>query len=343
MVAASRGIESGRTFYQAKRVLVTGGSGFIGSHLVPILVSLGFEVHAARRSDVVPADGVAGPDGVYWVSVDLLDPLASLALMRFVQPDILVHLAWVTDHGHYWDDWRNWSWREATTRLMEQFIEAGGSRAVVAGTCAEYLWHHSAVMQELGTPMVPATAYGQAKLATSQDLGRLADAAGTELAWARIFNLYGPGEHPERLVPYVIRALLAGRTAHVGGGSSLRDFMYVQDVAAALASLVASSVCGPINVATGEGVAIADLVGQIAIETGNPSGLRLDGQPRAGDPAALIADVTRLSQEVGFRPSWDLSRGVAATVDWWRRQESDHSPADVIVEQREAGLTGGGG
>ncbi|HST34325.1 MAG TPA: NAD(P)-dependent oxidoreductase [Solirubrobacteraceae bacterium] len=297
------------------RVLLTGGSGFIGARAVAPLLAAGWEVHALGRR-------AGQADGVVWHETDLLDERASGQAVAEIAAERLLHLAWYTEHGRFWNAPENLDWVAVSVRLLRAFAEAGGRRAVIAGTCAEYDWGHSAEpCRELdgahrhATPQRPGTLYGTCKHATRLVAEAFAREAGLSVAWGRVFLLYGPGEDERRLVPDVARKLLAGEQAPTSDGTQERDFMHVDDVAAAFAALLDSAVEGPVNIASGEPVRIADVLALIARAAGRPELLRIGALPRRpGEPDLLVADVARLRDEVGFAPSVELERGIAETV-----------------------------
>lgn len=294
------------------RVLLTGASGFIGRHLATPLLDAGHEVHAvSSRGEPRHADGVV------WHRADLTDALAAEALVREIAAEGMIHLAWYVEHGKYWQAPENLIWVEATLRLLRGFAAAGGRRAVIAGTCAEYEWSQD-VYDEQESPLQPATLYGVAKHATRLVAERFAENAGVALAWARIFMPYGPGEPSARLLPSVIRSLLVGEDAPVSHGEQVRDFMYVEDVARAFAAIYESSVRGAINVGTGRGHALRELVELAAQAAGRPELVRWGAlSAREGEPMRLLADVSRLEREVGFAPRVELREGVERTVASW--------------------------
>jgi len=296
-------------------VLLTGGSGFIGSRTIAPLRAAGFEIHALGRTS-------GGSPDVVWHELDLLDDRASARVVAEVGAEHLLHLAWYTEHGRFWSAPENLDWVAASARLLRAFAGAGGRRAVIAGTCAEYDWADAAERcreraddARPQTPLRPATLYGACKHATHLIAETYAREAGLSLAWGRVFLLYGPGEDERRLVPQVARPLLAGEQAPTSDGAQLRDFMHVDDVAAGFVALLASAVEGSVNIASGEAVSIADVLALIADAAGHPELLRLGAlQRRDGEPERLVADVARLRNEVGFRPSIALEQGIAATV-----------------------------
>ncbi len=292
------------------RILVTGATGLIGRHAVADLVSRGYDVHAIARS--VPENGAAG---VTWHECNLLDPGAPQIIAQEVKATHLLHLAWITEHGAFWNALDNKLWLTVSQRLIGAFLEHGGQRVVVSGSCAEYDWTQlgDGICRENDTPLKPHTLYGQCKVALSN---WLAEQDGVSFAWGRVFLLYGEGEDPKRLIPDVALALLKGQEAKCSSGSQLRDFMDARDVGLGFSALLMSEVEGPVNVASGE----AHSIGEVALMLGDIAGhselIRLGALPdRPDDPPKLLADVTRLHHEVGFIPTVGLREGLKSAYD----------------------------
>jgi nucleoside-diphosphate-sugar epimerase len=293
-----------------RRVLVTGATGFIGRHSLGALTERGFEVHAVSSR---AAGGLA--PGVTWHRADLLDEQQATRLADSVRPSHLLHFAWYAEHGKYWTSPENARWLEASTHLLRAFAAAGGRRVAMAGTCAEYDWSHERLVED-ETPLAPATPYGQAKNELRARLFDLAPELGISAAWGRIFFLYGPGEHPDRLVASVVRSLLAGERAPTTDGSQVRDFLHVADVADAFAALLATDVEGSFNIASGEPVQVRDVLAAIGEAVGRPELIEFGALPqRPGDPEKLVADVRRMRENVGWRPQYNLAAGIAETVN----------------------------
>jgi nucleoside-diphosphate-sugar epimerase len=296
------------------RVLLTGAGGFIGRHALVALAGAGHEVHALARR------GGEDLPGVSWHEADLL---AGCGVVEEVAPELLVHLAWYAEHGRFWTSPENVRWVQASLELLRAFARAGGRRAVVAGSCAEYDWSQpSRALYREDAQLGPATLYGAAKHGLHVVGGAFAAQAGIELAWARLFFLYGPFEDPGRFVPSLVRALLRGRRAPMTEGSQRRDFLHAADAGAALAALAHSPVTGAVNVASGAGLSLRDLGGRIARMTGREDLLEVGAlPPRAGEPDALIADVARLREEVGWTARIGLDEGLQGVIDWWRGRD----------------------
>ena len=297
------------------RVLVTGASGFVGrATLTPLLVR-GYEVHAVASSR---RDGLH-PD-VCWHFADLMDPAAVRALCEGVGSASLLHLAWYARPGRFWTALENFAWVRATLNLLEAFRDAGGTRAVLAGTCAEYAWRDG-LCDELHTALVPDTTYGVCKAAMGALAGAFAAETGLSLAWGRIFFPFGPHEYPERLTSHVIRALLRGDPADCTAGTQIRDFLFVEDLGDAFAALLASAVEGPVNLGSGEPSSIAAFLERVARRVGRPELLRLGARAMPpGEAPVVTAAVARLRGEVGWTPRVSLDDAIDRTIDYWRTE-----------------------
>lgn len=300
------------------RVLVTGAAGFVGRAAVAALVRRGLTVVGAGRR--AKPRGLGGR--VEWVRQDLLAPGGPEAAVREAGAGRLLHLGWVATPGVFWESPANADWLDASRELLGVFRARGGDRAVGVGTCAEYDWSEEAVgaraggLHETESPCHPSTTYGRSKLALSEDwLGE------PGAAWARLFFMHGPGEPREKFVASIVSKLLRGEEAAMGSGRVIRDLMHVDEVGEVLAAMVAGEVDGAVNVASGEGVSLADVAGQIAGEIGREDLLRIGALPdREGEPGRLVADVGRLRHTVGFAPRLGLGEGLRATVEWWRKE-----------------------
>jgi nucleoside-diphosphate-sugar epimerase len=305
------------------KVLVTGASGFIGRPVLKRLINDDNEVHAVSRSPSSVA-----PERVVWHRLDLFDSAAVWRLLEDVRPDSLLHAAWYVEHGRFWEAPENLDWVGRTLELLRAFANVGGRRAVMLGTCAEYDWLGADGPLEEGRAAIePATLYGAAKDAVRRLACAYAERAGVELAWARLFFFFGPREDPRRLVASVIRSLLSGAPAKTTSGRQKRDFMYVDEVARAVVELLRSAVVGPVNVASGTAMATAELVDRIATEIGRPELVQRGAlADRAGEPPLLLADVTRLREEVGFIPRMSTAEAIHRTVAWWRTNEDPGPP-----------------
>ncbi|MEJ8572491.1 NAD(P)-dependent oxidoreductase [Microbaculum marinum] len=302
------------------RILITGAGGFIGRHCLAPLVDSGAEVHAVGRS--VPDRTSDAGAGVRWHRLDLLDDGARARLVEEVRPDMIVHFAWNVEHGRFWTTPQNLAWAGATLDMLRRAAETGLRRFVGLGTCYEYAPQTTDDCNEATTPIEPFKLYGTAKDGTRRIVAEFARETGLSWAWGRFFLLYGPGETPTRLVPQVARKLIAGEPAPIGAAARPRDFMDSRDAGAATAALALSAVEGPVNIASGRASSVREVAETLGRLAGRPELIQVGGYPDRDEPERIVADVGRLTGEVGFTAIRPLEQGLAEALDWWRENPS---------------------
>jgi len=296
-----------------KRVLVTGADGFIGRHTISLLLKKGYEVHALSRKNKSTTI-----DDLRWHQLDLMDEKPVQKLIQDVKPSHLLHLAWYTEHGLFWQSEESLRWVEASLNLLRCFSNSGGKRVAMVGTCAEYDWQHECCVENI-TPCNPHTLYGICKHALHSIAEAYCKNNDISLAWGRVFFLFGPNEHPKRFVPQLINGLINGQQVDCTEGTQIRDFMHVTDVAGAFVSLVDSDVEGPVNIASGQPVTLRYLAEMIMNQINGKGSVKFGARPMPiSEPAVLKADVTRLHKEVGRHAKLTLDLAVKETINWWR-------------------------
>ncbi len=283
------------------RVLLTGATGFIGSHVARELLHRGHEVHATVRpsSDRRRIRDLEGRLRIHPGEMDLVP----------VEPDAAIHLAWYTVPGKYLSAPENRDCLEASRRLLARLR----CRAVFAGTCFEFDTRLGTLSEE--SPTRPGTLYAECKDALRREVS-----ARPASAWVRFFYQYGPWEDERRLVPSVMRAVLRGEPANVSPGEQRRDFLHVEDVASAVCAVAESGLEGAVNIGSGQAPAVREIVTRIGELGGRPDLIRLgavDYYP--GEPMLIVADNAKL-RSTGWAPRVGLAEGLSGTFDWWRRE-----------------------
>lgn len=297
----------------ASRVVVTGATGFLGSHCLAPLVARGFEVVALYR-ERAPQE----QPGVQWVRGDVMDRAGMRAVLERYAPKGLLHLAWFVEPGKLIADPSNLSWAAASLDLIRAFRESGGERCTVSGSCYEYDWRFGYCVENV-TPCEPDTLYGAAKDSLRRAFLAYCNVSGLSGTWGRAFFMYGPRENPARLVSSVIISLLKGLPAKSSHGLQVRDYLHIQDVADGMVALFASQARGAYNIAAGTSTTIREIVELLGKITGRGDLLQIGALPaRANDAPLVLGDGRRTLNDVGWKPRLTLEAGLSATVEWWR-------------------------
>lgn len=287
-------------------ILLTGATGFIGSHVARALLARGHDVHAV----VLPRDNLCRiadiQSSIHFIAGDLLESTFSLPASSF---DCCVHLAWYVEPGKYLESPLNRDFVRASLRLANMQF----ARFVAAGTCFEYDTDTGRLSEN--SPTKPRSLYAQCKLELLEKL----QALGMEMAWVRFFYQYGPWEDPRRLMPYVINKLLRGQVCPLTPGDQIRDFLHVEDVASAVVAVAESNLTGPVNIGSGEPITVREIAETIGRQIGRSDLIRLGAQPHTpGDPMKILADNAKL-RNTGWLPRFKLDAGLRSTIEWWRQ------------------------
>ena len=297
--------------------LVTGASGFIGSHLLRRLVRdgrpvVGLDVAPPRRSL---------PEGASAVSADIRDEAAVRRMLLEARPRVVYHLAAQTSVTA--------STRDpmadvevnvlGSVRLAQAAVEAGVRRLVFFSTGGAVYGELEQLADE-DTPAAPLSVYGVSKLAAERYLRLLCDAGGVELSVLRPGNVYGPGQDPDGeagVVAIFAARMLRGEPVTIfGDGSQRRDYLYVDDVvdAALLAATGEPATC-----LVGSGVATRTL--EVFERMARLCGYEREpifADERPGDVQRVALDASRARALWGWEPRVGLEQGMATTVEWFR-------------------------
>jgi len=309
------------------RILVTGGAGFIGSHLTEALVKRGHRVRViddfssgARRNLRAVRDDVEIHEG------DCADTRAARRAMKGIE--LVYHEAAVASVARSVDNplLSHRANASATVSVLAAARDAGVRRVIYAGSSSVYGDRAGRAKVESMEPQ-PLSPYAAAKLSGELFLRVFARLYGMETLTLRYFNVFGPRQRADSPYSGVISlfasALLRGRTPVIyGDGLQSRDFTYVDNVVDAnLRALEARGLCGQVvNVATGRAVNLKRLLRAVARETGRPP--RARRQPRRpGDVRHSLADVRRARALLGYRPIVSFEAGLRLTIEWYRAHQ----------------------
>ena len=281
-------------------VLVTGAAGFVGRHVVARL--------RAEDVHIVPVEHA-------W---DDIEEVA--AAVGAVDVARCIHLGWYAHPADYLTAVEpNLGSLRSSVELVQLLGRVGCRHLVVAGTSAEYRACEHPVGE--GDAVGPMSVYGATKAAFHLLLGTTLRPPGMRVAWTRLFNLTGPGEHPDRLLPWVTRSLRDGRSVDLSAGEQIRDFLDVEDVAAALVALSLGDAAGVFNVSSGQGVRLRDLLTHLAERVGRPELLRFGARPYgADDPMCAVGRNEHIRRATGWLPAHDTGDMLDRVVAHWRAE-----------------------
>lgn len=296
-----------------RRVLVTGAAGFLGRHLCRRLEGGGASVFAVSRSPR------AGDDATTWFEGDLARLPDVERIWEAARPDVVFHLAGEVNGApelslllptfH--------SLVTSTVNLLAVAGERGRSRIVLMGSL------EARGTEDAGAAL--SSPYAAAKTAAT-DYGLMCHRVfGMPVTVARIYMGYGPGQPEWKVIPATIRALLAGTPPRLSSGARTLDWIYVDDIADALARMAtAAGIDGQtIDIGTGTLTSIREVVEHLVRLTGATVAPAFGTLPDTPARAPQTADLVRTERLLGWRPTLSLPEGLARTVSWWRL----HRPA----------------
>jgi len=244
------------------KVLVTGATGFIGQHIIPLLLARGDDITAVARS-VSKAKEFAWSDKVRFVFCDIYTDFMFEDI--FDNHDILIHLAWsgLPNYSSLYHFEKNLPQEYV---FIKKMVDQGVRNVLVVGTCFEYGMQCGQLSENLLTQ--PSNPYGYAKDALRQQLQFLQSTAHFNLTWTRLFYLYGEGQSENSLYTSLKASVQRGdKVFNLSGGEQLRDFQTVENVAEHIIQLaLAEQNIGVINVCSGEPISVRKLVEQWVIE-----------------------------------------------------------------------------
>lgn len=304
---------------EARTLLLVGAGGFVGGHLAEAAAAAGLEVVAPGRRPAGEAP-----------ACDLLDPGSVAACVEAVRPDLVVNAAGAASVGRSWE-------RPAATFALNatgvvNLLEAVAGKAPEAHVLCLSSADVYGVREDRELPLGeqlsprPVTPYGASKAAMEIVCDQYARGRGLRVAVARAFNLVGPRQSPQFAVPGFARRIAAaeqegeeGVELSLGNGEAVRDFLDVRDGARALLEISRRKLSGTLNLCSGEGTTIAELVAELGAAARVPVAVRHDpGLERPVDPPALVGDPRRLREAIGFEPSIPRRRSLTDLLDHWR-------------------------
>ena len=300
------------------KIAVTGAAGFIGAHAVRAALLAGHEVLAvARTADPWRLRGI--PQPFERVEGDFGSAEVRAQVIRW-EPDACIHLAWFAEPSTYLHSPRNVESLVSSLAWIEALLAGGCRRLVVAGTCAEYDTDRGYLRED--GPARPATIYAAAKFSLNTMSRHLSEQAGATCAWGRIFFPYGPMEDERRVLPALTQSLLKEERFAATRGEQVRDYIHVEDTAAAFLKLAESASHGIFNICSGSPVTLRHAMETVGDITGRGGLIDFGAVDYRRDELMFVCgDNRRLRDSTGWQPRFrTLTDGLSQTVAWWQHR-----------------------
>lgn len=265
---------------KAPTILITGSTGFVGRALVRQFSALQVSLLAAVRTDSHLLEAEQDNAAKYVVVGDIFD-LEHENLMEIMSSvDTVIHAAWYTSRADYLNSGGNLKAMNGSIKLAQAAAAAGVRRFIGIGTAFEYGYQKSPIHSDSG--LEPTNLYASSKVATYYLQRQILGSAEVDFAWVRLFNLYGEGESPDRLFPYIRNQLSEGKKALLGAPNRVRDYLDIDVAASQIARISLGDYVGCLNVCSGVGVSIRQVGESIAEEYGRPDLLEFGVAVREG-------------------------------------------------------------
>jgi nucleoside-diphosphate-sugar epimerase len=253
-----------------------------------------------------PPAHVPVSDKMVWIKGTLAElPWREIEAFK---PDACVHFAWIATPGVYLESPENELHLEWSLNLARRLKANGLKQFVGVGTCIEYKITDTPLNEER-TPVDPTTLYSRCKNKLRETLEAEARQDGTKFCWGRVFYPYGVGEHPARLCSSLIQKFRRGEKLVLKTPHSTKDYIYIDDLAAAILLTVEKQFQGTINWGTGTGISVRQIADTVAAMLGRPE-LVAEVSPPEVDPLGyVVADAERL-KGIGWQPAHTLGTGL---------------------------------
>jgi nucleoside-diphosphate-sugar epimerase len=299
------------------RLFVTGGTGFIGTHVVHQLV------HDKHELLLLCLEGESIPSALNSKSIhhiirgNLGDIETWKQELEQFRPQVTVHMAWAGIP--------NYDSRTSTMnlihglKLITMLAEIGCEKVLCTGSCWEYGQKSGALRED--SIVRPSNVFTAAKHSLHLMGREIALEKNMKFIWTRLFYVYGPGQKGHSLIPHIITAIQSGKKPNIKTPHSRNDFVYVEDVATAISTLISKNPNQVVyNIGSGYSTEILDIINMVYRFYGHKEKCVLsNNEPSNAASVDFWADLTRIKEDVGWEPAFSIEEGIKKTIESYKK------------------------
>ncbi len=298
-------------------ILVTGHTGFIGSQVTAELLRRGYKVCGVSKERQLPPC-----NNLRQVNIDLLSVTQCEDFFKQNKFEKMIHLAWFVGAKCHIAN-VNMEWLQSSLFLLNNFYKNGGKVFQCNGTVSEYDFSYG-YLTEGKTPLENLSLHGICKSALYKVASQFCKQNDMSFKWSRCFNLYGPNEKPQRLMPSVINACLNGEDVKVSDCLKFQDYLHVEDTARGIVDVFESDVEGAVNICSGKPVQLREIVNKIAELTDFKGNILWGAIPAAFGDEVVVGNNEKL-RSIGWQPKYTLEEGLKQTINWWKQHNKEQT------------------
>lgn len=270
-----------------KTILITGSTGFVGKHLLNLLIFKNIKIKVIVRKEKKNEIQLIDKNIEIILSEDIYKEEESWWINICKDVDILLNAAWYAEPGKYLQSFKNIDCLNGSLRIALACQKSGVKKYVGIGTCFEY--EMSDEFLSINTNLKPTTLYAATKVATYLTLKEFFHISKIDFLWCRLFYLYGKGEDIRRLVPYIHNRIQEGKIVELTSGDQIRDYLDVEFAAKMIIEVTLSNTVGPINICSGVPITIKELSENIANSYGRIDLLKFGAKEKnLTDPNCVV-------------------------------------------------------